>query len=60
MEIEILFFVSLATEKIPDFKTLQVFAGSFLCCHAALANSHLQLCCLVDLVLETGKAASPF
>ena len=30
MEIEILFFVSLATEKIPDFKTLQVFAGSFV------------------------------
>lgn len=29
MKVEILFFALLATEKIPDFKTLQVFAGSF-------------------------------
>ena len=28
-------------------------------CLAALANSHLQLCCLVDMVLGTGKPASP-
>ena len=41
-------------------KDSAIFAGSFLCCHAALANSHLQLCCLVDIVLEAGKAASPF
>jgi hypothetical protein len=45
MEIEILFFVSLATEKIPDFKTLQFLQGLFCvvmprlliasCCFAA-------------------------
>ncbi|WP_283429336.1 hypothetical protein [Fibrobacter sp. UWB10] len=29
-------------------------------CLAALANSHLQLCCLVDMVLGTGKPAPPF
>ena len=29
-------------------------------CLAALTNSHLQLCCLVDMVLGTGKPAPPF
>ena len=28
-------------------------------CHSGLANSHLQLCCLVDMVLGTGKPGSP-
>ena len=28
-------------------------------CHAGQANSHLQLCCLVDMVLGTGKPAPP-